>query len=450
MSELLSPRKAALLAVLRARRAGTAGGAGPAGTIRPVTGDEPPVASAAQRQMWYLDRAAPGEPAYLAPVAWRLRGPLDTAALAAAVDALVARHEPLRTTLTTVDDQPVPVVGEPWPGLLRLVDLSTDTGTPRGAGATREADLADRLAAEAATPIDLAHGPVLRATLFRLDPADHTLVLTFHHAAVDEWSLRVVADERAELYAAGRAGRQPRLPALPVRYRDYAAWQRRWLTGPEAAAQCDWWRDQLAGAPPVLELPTGRTRPAVPSSAGTTTRHPLHLPVEAVRALCRRLNVTPYLLLLAAFQVLLARVTGQYDVPVGTPVANRNRPETEPLVGLFVNTLVIRTDLADDPTFEELVARVRATVLAARERQELPFARLVEELRPERAPGHTPLFQVMFVHADAPAPLRLDGLDAEPVELPAGTAKFDLTVAVRPGPESFEAVVEARTDLFDA
>ncbi|MFG3422746.1 amino acid adenylation domain-containing protein [Micromonospora sp. NPDC048063] len=447
MTDVLSPRQAALLAALRARRAATADGDAAVpdvDAIIPGGGAAGRVASAGQRQMWYLAQADPGDPAYLAPVAWRLRGPLDLPALSAALDAVVARHEPLRTTLTAEGDQVVPVVAEPPTGLLAVLDL---TGL---AASAREDELAARLAAEAATPIDLGGGPVLRARLLRLADTDHVLVLTAHHAAVDEWSLRIVADELSEAYAARLAGRSAELPALPVTYGDYARWQRRWLAGPEAEAQRRWWRERLAGAPPVLELPTTGPRPAAPSQAGATAVFPLGVPPEALRALCRRLNVTPYLLLLAAFQVLLARWTGRYDVPVGTPVANRGRPETEPLVGLFVNTVVIRTDLTDDPTFATCVARVRAEVLAARERQELPFGSVVEAVRPARHAGHSPLFQVMFVHADAPAPLRLPGIDATCVEVPTHTAKFDLTVAVRPGADGLDAVVEYRTDLFDA
>ncbi|MGK5671562.1 amino acid adenylation domain-containing protein [Micromonospora sp. URMC 106] len=445
MTDVLSPRQAALLAALRARRAAPTGG----DAITPAGGDAitpagAPVASAGQRQMWYLAQADPDDPAYLAPVAWRLRGPLDLPALSAAVDAVVARHEPLRTTLTVDGDRVVPVVAAAPTGLLRVVDL---TGL---AAAAREDELAARLAAEAGTPIDLGHGPVLRASLLRLADTDHVLVLTAHHAAVDEWSLRIVADELSEGYAARLAGRPAELPALPVTYADYADWQRRWLAGPEAEAQRRWWRDRLAGAPPVLELPTPAPRPAAPSNAGATAVFPLDVAPDALRSLCRRLNVTPYLLLLAAFQVLLARWTGQHDVLVGTPVANRDRPETESLVGLFVNTVVIRTDLTDDPTFATCVARVRAEALAARERQELPFEGVVEAVRPARHAGHSPLFQVMFVHADAPAPLRLPGIDAACVEVPTRTAKFDLTVAVRPGADGLDAVIEYRTDLFDA
>ncbi|MEH1166758.1 amino acid adenylation domain-containing protein [Micromonospora sp. CPCC 205539] len=504
MTDLLSPRKAALLAALRARRAAEAAAgaeaavdsatgeadpsaadpsaadpsaadpsaadpsaadpsaadpsaadpsaadpsaADPSAAVGAVTGDGPAdaVVSAGQRQMWYLDQAAPGDPAYLAPVAYRLRGPLDVPALGAAVDALVARHEPLRTTLRLHDGDLVPVVQPPGSGLLRVTDL---TGL---AGAAREAELTARLAAEAATPLDLAVGPVLRATLFRLADTEHVLVLTVHHVAVDEWSLRLAAAELAERYAAGRAGRAPELPELPRSYQDWAADQRRWLAGPQAAAQRDWWRDRLAGTPPVPELPGGRAaRPAVPTSAGATRIVPLDVPAELLRATCRRLTVTPYQLLFAAFQVLLARWTGRDDVPVGTPVGNRRDPATEPLIGLFVNTLVIRADLAGDPSFAELTGRVRAAVLAAQERQELPFEELVAAARPDRRAGHSPLFQVMFLYADAVAPMPLPGIDVTPVEVPAATAKFDLTVAVRPGPDGLEAALEYRSDVFDA
>ncbi|MFF0370051.1 amino acid adenylation domain-containing protein [Micromonospora sp. NPDC005087] len=444
MTDLLSPRKAALLAALRARRAAetTEASATPDGTGHGPAGSR--VVSAGQRQMWYLDQANPGDPAYLAPVAYRLRGPLNVPALAAAVDALVARHEPVRTTLRLDDGDLVPVLRPPGTGLLRLADL---TGLP---GAAREAELNARLAAEAATPLDLTDGPVLRATLFRLTDTEHVLALTVHHVAVDEWSLRIAAAELAEGYAAHQAGRLPEVPDLPMSYQDWAGRQRRWLAGPQAAAQRDWWRERLAGAPPVPELPGGLARSTAPTNAGATRVVPLDVPTETLRAACRRLTVTPYLLLFAAFQVLLARWTGSDDVPVGTPVGNRRDPDTEPLVGLLVNTLVIRADLTGDPSFAELTTRVRAAVLAAQERQELPFEELVAVARPARRAGHDPLFQVMFLYADATAPPPLPGIEVSPIEVPTATAKFDLTVAVRPGPGGLEAALEYRTDVFDA
>ncbi|MCW3815757.1 amino acid adenylation domain-containing protein [Micromonospora sp. DR5-3] len=441
MTDLLTPEKVALLAALRARRKASES---EADRIPSRGAADGAVASYAQRQMWYLSQLSPGAATYLVPSAYRLCGPLDAAALGWALDALVARHAPLRTTLAADGDCLTQAVAEPRTGLLRVVDLA---GLP---AAEREAEVQARLTAEPATPVDLAHGPVLRATLLRTAPDEHVLLLTVHHVAVDEWSLRIFHAELGELYAARRDGRRPNLPELAIGYGDYAAWQHDWLTGPEAAAQLDYWRDRLAGAPAVLELPTTWPRPAVQSAAGVTRSFPLDVPQDALLALCQRLHVTPYMALLAAFQVLISRYTGERDVVIGTPVANRRRVETEHLIGLFVNPVPIRTALADNPSFEALVHRVRAAVLDAQEHQELPFEKLVEALRPVRDPSHSPLFQVMFLYGEEPASPRLSGVDVSRIDVPLGTAQFDLTLLVRTGQDGLGMAVEYRTDLFDA
>jgi amino acid adenylation domain-containing protein len=438
VTDLLTPRKAALLAALRAGQAGppsdriTSGG--PTGTA---------MTSYAQRQMWYLNRLAPGEPTYLVPVAYRLRGRLDESALAWALDTVLERHAPLRTSLRTEGDEPVQVVRDAEPGLLHIVDL---TGVPR---ARREAQVRARLTAQADTPVDLARDPVLRASLLRCAPDDHVLLLTFHHAAIDEWSLRIFNEELGELYAARLAGRTPVLAEPPIAYGDYAAWQHEWLGGPEAATQLEYWRDRLAGAPAVLDLPVDRTRPAEPSVAGAVRTFPLDVPQDALRELCQRFRVTLYMVTLAAFQVLLARYTGQRDIVVGAPVANRQRAETDAMIGLFVNTVAIRCDLADNPSFAELLGRVRSAVLDANQHQDLPFEKLIETLRPVREPGHSPLVQVMFLYGDQPAPPRLTDVSAARIDVPLRTAKFDLTLGVRNTAGELTADIEYRTDLFD-
>ncbi|SCF34871.1 amino acid adenylation domain-containing protein [Micromonospora purpureochromogenes] len=441
MTDVLRSRQATPVASLRVDPAGV----GPA------------AASYAQRQMWQLSRLDPESATYLVPLAYRLHGSLDTAALSAALDALVARHAALRTTLAPAPDADagpsggdagaaqrlVQVVHEPRPGLLRVDDLS---GLP---GWQRDQELQARMHAEARTPMDLERGPVLRAGLLRCAPEEHVLLLTMHHVAVDEWSLGILHDEWAQLYDAHRAGRPADLDPVDVDHRAHAAWQHDWLGGAEAAAQREYWRTQLADAPAVLELPTRGPRPAVPSGAGATLSMPLDASTDALMALCQRTRVSPYMVLLAVLQVLLARWTGQRDIVVGTPVANRHRPETRNLVGLLLNTVAIRARLADDPSFETLLARVRTAVLDALNNSDLPFETLVESLRPARRPGFTPLFQVMFVYGREATPPPLDGLAVTPIELPGGTAKFDLTVSVRENADGLRTVLEYRTDLFD-
>ncbi|MFG2053057.1 amino acid adenylation domain-containing protein [Micromonospora sp. NPDC048930] len=416
----------------------------------------PVAASYEQRQMWYLSRLDPEPATYLVPLAYRLVGPLDVAALSAALDGLVARHAALRTTLAPAPDRPgepsgvdaatqplVQVVHDPRPGLLRVHDLS---GLPTW---QRDQELQARMHAEGTAPIDLEHGPVLRATLLRCAPEEHVLLLTIHHVAVDEWSLDILHGEWARLYTAHRTGQPADLDPVRVDHRDHAARQHDWLHGTQAAAQREYWRGQLADAPAVLELPTRGPRPTVPSSAGSTLAFPLDVSTEALMALCQRAGVSPYMVLLAAVQVLLARWTGQRDIVVGTPVANRHRPETQQLVGLLLNTVAIRARLDDDPSFETLLGRVRTAVLEGVANGELPFGTVVESLCPARQPGFSPLFQVMFVYGREATPPRLDGLEVVPLEVPGRTAKFDLTVSVRENADGLRTELEYRTDLFD-
>ena len=335
------------------------------------------------------------------------------------------------------------MVHDPCPGLLRVHDLS---GLPTW---QRDQEVQARIHAEARTPIDLDRGPVLRARLLRCAPEEHVLLLTMHHVAVDEWSLSILHDEWERLYTAHRTGRPADLDPVDVDCRDHAAWQHDWLSGAEAAAQREYWRAQLADAPAVLELPTRGPRPAVPSSAGSTLSFPLDVSTEALMALCHRMGVSPFMVMLAAVQVLLARWTGQRDIVVGTPTANRQRPEAQKLVGLLLNTVAIRARLDDNPSFETLLDRVRTAALEALGNEELPFEALLESLRPARRPGFTPLFQVMFVYGREAAPPRFDGLEVTPLEVSGNTAKFDLTVSVRENTDGVRTVLEYRTDLFD-
>src|SRR5262249_8712085 len=286
---------------------------------------------------------------------------------------------------------PVQVIAPTLPLAVPLLDLR---GLPE---AERESKARELTVAEARKPFDLACGPLLRANLLRLGDEEHLLLVTVHHIAADGWSMRVLVRELAEAYAAFAAGHEVRLPELPVQYADHAIWQRQPLQGEVFEEQLAYWRGRLAGAPPALNLPTDHPRATGQTYHGA--RHPFRVPAglaEGARALGQQHGCTPYMVLLAAFQVLLSRYSSQDDFCVGSPITGRNRPEIEGLAGLFVNTLVLRADLSSDPTFAELLGRVRETCLGAYAHQDLPFERLVEELRPQRDPSRHPLFQVLF------------------------------------------------------
>ncbi|GEJ57769.1 non-ribosomal peptide synthetase [Anaeromyxobacter diazotrophicus] len=414
--------------------------------ILPRPAGEPRVASFAQQRLWFLEELAPGTPRHNIPAAVRLAGSLAPAALARALAALVRRHEVLRTRLAPSGGLPVPVVDEDAEAPLPVEDLSC-LEEP-----AREARLRERLAELAREPLDLAAGPVLRARLLRLSPEEHVLSLVVHHAATDGWSMGVAVRELGALYQAAVAGRPAELAPLPLQYADYARWQRAWLQGDALEEQLGYWRERLRGAPPLLALPTDRPRPPVATDRGGHVR--FLLPEALLRPLWRvgrAEGATPFMTLLAAFQVLLGRLAGQEDVSVGTPIANRTRAELEGLVGFFANTLVLRGDLGGDPTFRDLVARTRAAALGAYAHQDVPFEMVVEALQPRRALSHSPLFQVMFVLDDTPRePLRLPGLTLAPLEAETGSAAFDLTLALAAAEGGLDATLEYNADLFDA
>ncbi len=416
----------------------------PAEPIQPARrGGELPL-SAAQERLWFLAQLDAASPIYDIPAGLRLRGRLDAAALARALAALVARHESLRTTLGENDRGPfqsVAPAGTAW--ALPRIDLA-------GLDAA-EAEALRLARREAARPFDLAAGPLFRATLLRVAAADHLLLLNLHHVIADGWSLDLLTRELGEVYAAGLAGREAPLPALPIQYADYAAWQRRRLAQEAFAARLARERARLAGAPFHLELPTDRPRPAVQSLAGAAVSAALGPALAAgLRRLGRRSTATPFMTLLAGFQALLARHTGETDLLVGTPAANRDRLEVEGVVGLFVNTLVLRGDLAGDPDVAELVRRAREAALDGYASQDVPFERLVAELSRERSLGENPLVQVMFALLAPAEPLRLPGLEVAPVELPTGTAKLDLTLTALDRGDDLSLVLEYSTELFDA
>src|SRR5437660_1665332 len=401
--------------------------------------------SFAQQRLWFLEQLEPDGCVYNIPAAVRLVGPLDVGALREALAALVTRHEALRTTFVVRGEVPVQVVAERWALELPLTDLSA---APAG---EREAELARVLRAEARRPFNLGADLMLRGLLVRLGEQDHVVLLTMHHIASDGWSLGILTRELPALYAALAQGREPALAPLPIQYGDYAVWQREWLQGPELEQQLGYWKDQLAGAPAVLQLPTDRPRPAVQTYRGGRETVTLSRGLtDALHALSRSERVTVFMTLLGAFQALLHRYMGEDDVVVATAIAGRRRVETEPRIGFFVNTLVLRTALTGDPPFREFLGRVRETVVGALDHQDLPFQKLVEELRPERSLSWNPLVQVMFMLQDAETRLVLPGLTASPVEVDTGTAQFDLSASVREGPEGLRVTLRYNTDLYDA
>ncbi|HYG64187.1 MAG TPA: amino acid adenylation domain-containing protein, partial [Thermoanaerobaculia bacterium] len=413
--------------------------------LAPAARELPLPLSFAQERLWFLDQLEPGSAAYNIPLALRLEAGLETRLLESALGEVIRRHEALRTTFPMESGRPVQRIGPSaaatgW-GLVR-VDLSALPAAPRDAEASRLAGH------EADRPFDLSAGPLLRTTLLQLGEPGQWLLFTVHHIVADGWSMDLLAEEVTALVQAFARGEASPLPELPVQYADFAVWQRRTLTEDRLAAHLSYWRGRLAGAPPLLELPTDRPRPAVQSARGGVRSLPL--PEEVWRSLARlalERGVTPFMALLAAFQMLLARYSGQTDVSAGTPVAGRTHLLAERLIGLFVNTLVLRADLSGDPSFAALLGRTREVTLGAFSHQDLPFERLVEELQPQRSLSHTPLFQVMFTFQSTPS----GGLeDGRPLPDEAATARFDLSLTAAGGEQGGHLSLVYRAELFDA
>jgi amino acid adenylation domain-containing protein len=403
--------------------------------------------SFAQERLWFLDQLEPGSSQYNmnGTAAVRLTGRLDAAAMERALNEAVARHDVLRTTFQMTGDGPVQVVSPSLALKLAVEDLSHTEREWREAEARRQA------LAEAQKPFDLARGPLVRARLLRLAEDEHVLLLNVHHIVSDGWSTGVLAREVAAAYEAFAAGAESPLPPLPAQYSDFVAWQRGWLQGEALEEQLSYWREKLAGAPPVLELPTDRPRPAVQTFRGA--KEPLTISPELagqLRARGREQGATLFMTLLAAFQTLLSRYSRQDEVVVGSPVAGRTLPEVEPLIGLFASTLVLRTSLKGDPTFAQLLARVRETTLEAYAHQDLPFEKLVEELKPARDLSRNPLFQTMLVFQSvADGDLKFSTLGVEPLEVDAGVSRFDLLLNVTEAGGGLKGFLEYNTDLFE-
>jgi amino acid adenylation domain-containing protein len=402
--------------------------------------------SFAQQRLWFLDQLQPGNCAYNVHAAIRLRGRLNLPALERTFGAIRCRHESLRTTFANINGRLIQVLGPAVAFVLPQLDLRSYRENEREAEARRLA------IAEAQRPFDLARGPLLRVTLLQLAEDEYVLLVTMHHIVSDGWSMGVLIREVVTLYEAFSNGRPSPLPELPIQYVDYACWQREWLQGERLERQLGYWREQLSNAPSILELPTDKPRPAEQTLNGArqTTALDPSLRMD-FNALSREEGVTLFMILLAAFKALLYRYTGQEDISIGTPTANRNRAEIEGLIGFFVNTLVMRTDLSGDPTFRELLARVRNVALGAYAHQDLPFERLVDELKPERDLSRQPLFQVMFVLQNAPREdLRLPGLTLESLDVEETTARFDLSLLVTEREQRLFVLWDYNTDLFEA
>jgi amino acid adenylation domain-containing protein len=483
-----SPTVAGLSEVIETVRQAGEGLQAPA--IEPLPRDGNIPLSFAQARLWFLNQLEGGSATYNIPVALRLTGFIDVAALEQAIGKIVQRHEVLRTTFHMVDGVPVQVITPTSSVPLSVVDLQA---LPEEEQSTE----VQRLVTEEARAIfELTNSPLLRVTLLRLGEKSHVLLLVMHHIISDGWSLGIFVQELSALYEAfskgtpsvcfqpspsdsdppqpplkrgensvkvplfkGDLGGSPGLttdpsplPALPVQYADFTRWQQQWLSGAVLETQLNYWQQQLAGAPPLLELPTDRSRPPVQTFQGSI--HPVKLNrdlTQKLKNLSQQSGATLFMTLLAAFVTLLSRYSGQQDIVVGSPIANRNRAEVEGLIGFFANTLALRTDLSGDPTFTELLSRVREVTMGAYAHQDLPFEKLVEAVQPERALSRNPLVQVVFALQNAPIPsLELPGLKLDLWEFDFGTVRFDLEVLLREVPEGLSGHFVYSTDLFDS
>ncbi|MBV6662338.1 amino acid adenylation domain-containing protein [Pseudomonas yamanorum] len=404
--------------------------------------------SYAQQRMWFLWQLDPASGAYNLPGAVRLKGALSLPAIEQAFASLVARHETLRTVFQRQADDSLLQVAAQSPLAIEQSDLSAL------APAEREQAVTQAATRQSLLPFDLANGPLLRVHLLKLAEQEHVLLLTLHHIVSDGWSMNVLIDEFIRCYDAHERNEQPRLPALPIQHSDYALWQRRWLEAGEQARQLEYWQARLGNEHPVLELPTDHPRPAMPSYRGT--RHAFAVDarlVEQLRACAQQHQVTLFMLLLGAFNVLLHRYTGQGDIRVGVPIANRNRSEIEGLIGFFVNTQVLRTELNGQTPVDELLAAIKEAALGAQAHQDLPFERLVEALNIERSLSHTPLFQVMYNHqpqvADISTVSTASGLELSLVQGQGRTTQFDLTLDTYEQSGTLHAALTYADDLFD-
>ncbi|MBD8767905.1 amino acid adenylation domain-containing protein, partial [Pseudomonas fluorescens] len=410
--------------------------------LLPVGREQALPLSYAQERQWFLWQLEPHSAAYHIPSALRLKGQLDLGALQRSFDALLARHESLRTCLRQEHERAVQVIAPS--ASLQIAHADVD-----------EAELQAQVEAQIAQPFDLEHGPLLRVSLLRLAADEHVLVLVQHHIVSDGWSMQVMVEELVQLYAGYSQGEEVQLPALPIQYADYAVWQRNWMEAGEKDRQLAYWRERLGGEQSVLELPFDHPRPAVQSHRGARLAFELDPELsQQLKALARQQGVTLFMLLLASFQTLLHRYSGQEEIRVGVPIANRNRSETERLIGFFVNTQVLKADLHGQMSVEQLLQQTRQRALEAQAHQDLPFEQLVEALQPERSLSHNPLFQVMFNHqtdvGQAQVQQHLPHLLVQGLEWQSKTAHFDLDLDIQESTEGIWATLGYAQDLFEA
>ncbi|MEA2827782.1 MAG: hypothetical protein QOG43_2221 [Actinomycetota bacterium] len=438
----LSPEKRRILEQqLLKRRAGNAR----AEAIRPRAPGEPFPFSFSQQRLWFLEQFSPGSSAYNATLTMRLDGRVDVDALSRAFDTLVARHEVLRTVADDVGGLPEPRILEDAQVPLRRIDLRGPDGT-----ASQERIDAE-LQAETSRSFDLSRDVMVRVGLLQVGGESHLLHIVLHHIACDGWSRGVLFDELSALYNAYSQDRAPDLPELRIQYGDFALWQQRWLQGQALATELDWWREYLAGANTVLDLPTDHPRPAAQTFTGARLQFTLSEEVtDAVREFGRQERTTVFMTGLAVLGILLSFETGQDDILVGSPVANRQRAETEPLIGFFVNTLLFRVRMPGDPTVREVVRQARENAIAAYSHQDVPFDKLVEVLRPRRHPGRNPLFQVNYrMQGPPPPPPQLTGLKTTRAPSAFSMARFDLALGIVDTPTQLRGYVEYIAALFE-
>ncbi|HSN88110.1 MAG TPA: amino acid adenylation domain-containing protein, partial [Thermoanaerobaculia bacterium] len=441
----LTPEQRALLMLRMRQKAGRQEEGGGVSPIRPVPrtpGAELPL-SFSQQRLWFMDRWQPGSAAYNIPAALRVTGRLDVAALRWSLSEIVRRHESLRTVFSS--ERPAQVVRPAEPLPVPVVDLESLPGE------ARSSELARLAAEDAARPFDLSRDRLLRVTLVRTASEEHAILLDMHHIVSDGWSMGVLVREFVTLYEARLRGVPSPLPELTVQYPDFAAWQRERLGGAALEEQLAWWRGTLDGAPAVASLPLARPRPAARSGRGFQIPFGLsEATTRALTALARREGATLFMGLLAAFNALLSRFSGETDIVLGTAVAGRNRAELEGMIGFFVNSLALRSDLSGDPAFRELLARAREVTVGAQGHQEVPFEKLVEELRPERDTSHPPIFQAVLTLENTPrSATEIAGLSLAPLESPSGTARYDLTLSAMEVEGRLEGFLEASRDLYD-
>ncbi|MGQ0541540.1 MAG: amino acid adenylation domain-containing protein, partial [Blastocatellia bacterium] len=412
--------------------------------IKVVNRDQSLPLSFAQQRLWFLDKLDPNSAVYNLPLGMRMSGKLDITLLKKALDGVIERHESLRTTFETVDGKPYARISSSLQTDLPLIDIR-DLPEPE-----RESGLHQHASEEAGIAFDLSVVPLFRASMVRLQDNEHVMLITLHHIISDGWSLAVFFKELTEAYEILVNGNQKALNVPSIQYADFAAWQQDYLREDVLRKQTEYWKNKLKGAPALLELPTDHSRPAIQSHKGAN--YPVTISpeiVESLKVLSRREGVTLYMTMLAAFQTLLYRHTNQEDITVGTPIANRNRVEIEDLIGFFANTLALRTDLSGDPTFRDLLSRVKKVTLEAYEYQDIPFEKLVEELNPERSLSHNPIFQVLFgLHNTPPFVSGASGLKYAPIEISRNVSRFDLSLDLFENENGISGMVEYSNDLF--